>query len=251
MNKYLKSNILFEDEYCVFVNKQPGLLSIPDRFDQNKPHLKGILLSYYKEIYTLHKLDQNTSGIMIFAKTPESHKAHSGLFESREIVKEYLALSINNPSETKASINEPIREHKTKKGTYIISDIGKPSLTDYTVVQAWDGYSLVKLTLNTGRTHQIRVHLAYIGCPLLVDPTYGYYNEYFLSNIKRKKVNLKKGDSEKPLLTRTPLHASYLSFTSPLNGYKYAVNSPLPKDIKAICYQLNKRYGETGQAVEH
>jgi len=240
--KYLKTNILYEDEYFVFINKESGILSIPDRFDQNKIHLKGLLMSFYPEIYVLHRLDQNTSGLMVFAKTAEAHKIGSEIFESRDIVKEYMALTINCPSQLNGSIVEPIIEHKNKKSTYVVSELGKESHTDYEVQESWGDFAYIKLRIQTGRTHQIRVHLAYIGCPLIVDPVYGYYSEYFLSSIKRKKVNIKKGQFEKPLLTRTPLHASRISFVHPLTQKLYNVECPIPKDIKAVKYQLDKRY---------
>lgn len=249
MNKYLKNNILEEDEDFVFINKEPGLLSIQDRFDPNKPHLKAILKEHYGDILTVHRLDQYTSGVVVYAKHAVAHKTASEIFESRNVIKEYTALTINAPSEQSGTIDEPLREHKTKRGTYIVSDLGKEAVTDYEVIKQWEGYSLLKVKIATGRTHQIRVHLAYIGCPLLVDPVYGYYDKYFLSSIKKKKVNLKKGSVETPLLKRTPLHSTLLSFQNPSTKKVYRVEAPIPKDIKAICYQLDKRYKSSEQGV--
>lgn len=243
MNKYLKTNILCEDENFIFINKTAGLLSIPDRFNSNRPHLKHILLTEYAEIFPLHRLDQYTSGVMVYAKNADAHKMCSELFEARKITKEYTALCVNRPTEDKGTINAPIAENAAKRGTYAVSDRGKQATMEYEVINTWPNYSLLKLSIKTGRTHQIRVHVAYMGCPLLVDPVYGYYSEYYLSMIKRKKVNIKKGETEKPLLTRTPLHAHLLSFTNPMNGKLLKVQCELPKDIKAMCYQLDKRYG--------
>ncbi len=248
MNKYLKTNTLYEDPNFIFINKTPGLLSISDRFDSKKAHIKGILLTEYEEIFPLHRLDQYTSGVMVFAKNAEAHKKCSELFEARKITKEYAALCLNRPEQDKGIIDTPIAENNTKRGTYTLSDRGKQATTEYEVIGTWPNYSLLKLSIKTGRTHQIRVHLSYKGCPLLVDPVYGYYSEYYLSAIKRKKVNLKKGEKEKPLLTRTPLHATLLSFRNPIDGKILEVRSELPKDIKAVCYQLDKRYG--GEVVE-
>ena len=247
MNKYLKTNILSEDDDFVFINKEAGLLSIPDRFDHEKINLKSMLKAAYGEIFTVHRLDLNTSGVMVFAKHAESHAAISALWQNGEVQKKYHALTTNVPSSQAGTIEASIKEHTTKRGTYIVSNLGKESITDFEVIKSWEGYAFLELTLKTGRTHQIRVHLAYIGCPLMVDPTYGYQSEFYLSSIKKKKINLKKGMIEKPLLRRTPLHAFSLSFKES-NGKFYQINCPLPKDIKAIKYQLNKRFG--GQNVD-
>ena len=245
MHKYLRENILYEDKDLVFIDKKAGTLSVPDRFDSTKIHLKGILQTAYAEIYPLHRLDQYTSGVIVFAKNAETHRKCSELFANREVRKEYMGLCINDPPEQNGVIDAGIKENQSKRGTYSVSDLGKSAITEYEMVKSWPGCSLLKLSIKTGRTHQIRVHLAYLGCPLLVDPTYGYYSEYFLSSIKRKKVNLKKGEFEKPLLTRTPLHASLLSFKNPNDGNILEIESKLPKDIRAICYQLDKRYKPT------
>ena len=192
VNKYLKENILYENADYIFINKKAGLLSIPDRFDANKSHLKRILLTEYPEIFQLHKLDQNTSGVMVFAKNGEALRQCSKLFEARKFTEEYMALCINRPPEDKGIIEQPIKENRAKRGSYLISNLGKAAHTEYEILHEWKSHCLLKLSIKTGRKHQIRVHLAYIGCPLLVDPVYGHYTEYYLSSIKKKKVNVKK-----------------------------------------------------------
>ena len=242
MNKYLRSNIIHEDEELIFVNKTAGILSIPDRYDQNIPNLKSILSDYCQNIFVMHRLDKDTSGITVFAKTEEAHKSISEQWQNNGVEKTYLAITSNIPSSETGTIEAPIQEHQSKKGTYVVSNLGKPSTTHFEVVSTFGEYALLKLKIDTGRTHQIRVHLSYIGCPLLVDPVYGYQSQFFLSSIKKKKMNLKKGMEERPLLSRTPLHASSLQFKLPLNNQTYSVKSELPKDIRAIQYQLEKRF---------
>jgi RluA family pseudouridine synthase len=243
VNKYLRTHILLEDDDFIFVNKKAGLLSIPDRFDAEKANLKTMLQNEYGEIFTVHRLDLNTSGIIVFAKNAEAHSDISTIWQENKVHKEYIAITANIPPSETGTIEAPIREHKTKKGTYVVSNLGKECRTDYKVLHSWENsYALLQMALHSGRTHQIRVHLAYIGCPLVVDPTYGYHSEFYLSSIKKKKVNIKKGMEERPLLSRTPLHASFLKFEIPGQD-KYEVRSDYPKDIKAIKYQLDKRYG--------
>lgn len=249
MNKFLRNHLLFEDDDLIFVDKPPGLLSVADRFDSEKPHLFRILRGYYPEVYPVHRLDQNTSGVIVFAKSKEIQRSLSELFEAKQVKKEYIALCDNTPPEAQGFIDQPIKENARKKGSYIVSDLGKKALTHYEVVKSWSLHSLLKVSIMTGRTHQIRVHLGYIGCPLMVDPAYGARSEFFLSTIKKKKVNLKKGEDEQPLLHRTPLHAHSISFQIDEDQKAYNIKSELPKDIKAMIYQLDKRFSSEQREI--
>jgi len=241
VNKFLKNNILKEDNDYVFINKVSGLLSVPDRFDADIPNLKAMLREHYGEIYVVHRLDRDTSGVIVFAKNEIAHKALSEHWQENKVTKNYIAITANIPPSDLGIIEAPIAEIQSKKGNYAVSNLGKAAVTHYEIKETFGEYALLDIRLETGRTHQIRVHLAYIGCPLVVDPAYGYQDAFYLSSIKKKKINLKKGMVERPLVSRTPLHACHLSFS--LSGKDYSVEAPIPKDIKALRYQLEKRYG--------
>lgn len=230
--------IIFENSFFIAVNKPAGLLSIPDR-EQTQISLKEILQAKYGKVYTVHRLDKDTSGIIIFAKTLEAHKYYSLLFEERKIEKYYMGLVLGTPTTKQGTIDAPIAEHAIKKGYYIIHRNGKPSITEYNLIEEHKNFSLLQFQLHTGRTHQIRVHCKNIGHPLACDELYGNGKPILLSSIK-KKFNLGKyEEEEKPMLNRLALHSYKLKFTDP-DGKAIELCAELPKDISALLKQLKK-----------
>ena len=237
MKKY-NPEIVFENDLFVAVNKPAGLLSIPDR-EQTQTSLKDILLEKYGAIFTVHRLDRDTSGIIIFAKTEAAHKYFSLLFEGREIEKYYMGLVHGIPSPKKGTIDAPIAEHGVQKGFYIVHQRGKPSITDYEVMEENKMFSLVQFQLHTGRTHQIRVHCKNIGHPLACDELYGDGKPVLLSSIKKKYKLSKHDEEERPMLNRLALHSYRLKFTD-ADGKVIDLKAELPKDIRALLKQLQK-----------
>lgn len=230
--------IIFENDQLVVVNKPAGVLSIPDR-TQSEPSLKDILIEKYGSIFTIHRLDKETSGIILFAKDDATHKFFSKQFEAHTIEKYYLGLVHGVLPNASGSIDGPIMEHAAVKGLMVVHKKGKPSLTDYEVVEAMGKYSLVKFRIHTGRTHQIRVHAKNIGHPIACDPLYGDGKPVLLSSIK-KKYNLSKlEEEEKPILSRVALHSYQLKFKDAA-GNHFNLTAELPKDIRALIQQLKK-----------
>ena len=129
MKKY-KPEVIFENDSFIAINKPAGLLSIPDR-EQTQISLKDILLKKYDAIFTVHRLDKDTSGIILFAKNEAAHKYFSQLFEERKIEKYYQGLVHGIPTQKKGTIDAPIAEHGVQKGFYIVHQRGKDSVTDY------------------------------------------------------------------------------------------------------------------------
>lgn len=231
--------VLLEDEHLIIVDKRSGLLTIPDRYRTDIPNLYNILQVEYGEIYVVHRLDKGTSGLICFAKTKEAHRLLSLQFQAREPLKRYYAIVQGIPYEKKGVIDAGLSPNK-EGGMHIDIKRGKPSVTEYEVVESFGQYSLVEATILTGRTHQIRIHLKYLGHALAVDPLYANKSELYLSEIKRKKFNLKKNTDERPLLTRVPLHAHYLNLKHPITEEVIEVKSEYPKDIRAVLNQLRK-----------
>lgn len=229
--------IIFENEDFIILNKPSGLLSIPDRMGK-EISLKVLLQQQYKEIFTVHRLDKDTSGIIIFAKNATCHAALTQAFENREVQKFYYGLVQGKPLENEGSINVSIQQHPTKEGQMWVHAKGKESLTTYLVEQSFKQYSWLKFQLHTGRTHQIRVHCQYIGCPIAVDALYGQASPIFLSQIKKKFHLGKFTEEEKPLLNRLGLHAHKLIFSFDNKPYDFV--APIPKDLKATLQQLAK-----------
>ena len=234
------SNLLiYENEDFLVLNKSAGLLSIPDR-EGKEISLKKILLDEYGEIFTIHRLDKDTSGLIVFAKHEKLHKLLSHQFEQRQTEKIYLGLIMGSPLKEKDTIDSPIMEHPTKKGLMITNRKGKEAVTDYEVLNAFGIYSWVQFRIYTGRTHQIRVHMKHIGHPVACDKLYGDGKSVFLSSIKHNYKLSKNEEEERPILNRLALHAYQLKFTS-LDNNTYHFEAPIPKDLKATLQQLQKR----------
>jgi 23S rRNA pseudouridine1911/1915/1917 synthase len=232
-------SIIFENDDFVVVNKPAGMLSIPDR-TQSEPSLKDMLIEKYGHIFTVHRLDKETSGIILFAKNDVAHKYFSAAFELRSVEKYYLGLVHGVPANKSGSIDAPISEHLVQKGLMVVHKNGKPSLTDYELVEALGKYSLVKFRIHTGRTHQIRVHAKNIGHPIACDPLYGDGKPLLLSSIKKKYKLSKQEDEERPILNRVALHSYQLKFTDAA-GNAFDLVAELPKDIRALMQQLKKQ----------
>lgn len=229
---------IFENEAFIALNKPAGMLSIPDRI-QSEPSLKDILIEKYGSIFTIHRLDKETSGIILFAKDESTHKLFSKQFEERVVEKFYVGLVHGSLSKKTGSIDAPIMENPVFKGQMVINKKGKPSLTDYAVMEDFGKYSLVKFQLHSGRTHQIRVHCKNIGHPLVCDPIYGDGKPVLLSSIKKKYKPGKHDEEERPMLNRIALHSFQLKFTD-ANGNAFDLEAELPKDIRALVQQLRK-----------
>ncbi len=236
----MQPEIIFENQNLVAVNKPSGLLSIPDRLGQ-EISLKEILRDKYGAIYTVHRLDRDTSGVIVFAKNETAHKTLSQLFESREMDKRYVGLVYGRMAHPEGSIDAPIMEHPGKATKMMTHAKGKPSLTDYAVLETFRLFSWVQFTIHTGRTHQIRVHMQHLGHSIVCDEIYGDPKPILLSALKKNFKLAKNAEEEKPILSRLALHSLSLQFT--YNGETLLLEASLPKDLRAVLQQLRKWKG--------
>ncbi len=240
MGKAKYYDLLYEDEAIVVVNKHLQVLSIPDRFRPELPNIYHLLKDRYGEIYTIHRLDKDTSGVLCFARSKAAHKDLNDQFAQRQTQKVYLALVLGTPFPSEGRIEAAIGPHPSKAGLMAIQSKAKPSITDYKVVETFKHYSLVECNILTGRMHQIRVHLKHLGCPIAVDPQYGGKEALYLSEIKKKKFKLGKYEEEQPILSRVPLHAFRLKIRHPITGNEMEFEAEAPKDIRATLNQFRK-----------
>jgi RluA family pseudouridine synthase len=235
--------IIFEDDNLIIVNKPANYLTIPARFKKESPNVYNWLQRDRTEVFIVHRLDRETSGILCFAKTESSHKILSKQFQEREVEKRYLALVDGIPSKEEGFIDKPIAENMAQRGKMIIAKRGKSSQTSYKVLETFKNFSLVEAHIHTGRTHQIRVHLEFIGHPLAVDVLYGRRVGFNLSEVKGRKYQQGKNVEERPLMSRSTLHALKLVLNHPVTNEKLIFEAPLPKDFAAVVKQL-RRWGK-------
>lgn len=216
-------DVLFEDKSLIIINKQPGIAVHPVSADDEQvtiahgvAHLlKGKAPGPIDRPGIVHRLDKETSGVLIMAKTEKAFEKMKAIFADREIEKEYLAVVRGCPDLLAGSITAPIGRSPRNPMKMVIIDSGRESRTDWerVAVDEKAKIALLKCELHTGRTHQARVHLQHLGHPVLGDTSYGYRGNY-------------KG--------RILLHAHRVRFAHPTTGKKMEIEAPLPKDMKAF-----------------
>jgi RluA family pseudouridine synthase len=238
--KKLKLDICYQDDDLILLNKPAGVLSVPDRYDTNKPNLKHILGESMGDIFAVHRLDRDTSGLICYARNAAAHSYLSQQFSDRTVTKEYLALVEGRVADDAGDIDRFLIENPAKPGRMMVAKKGLVAHTSYEVHERFKDFTLLKVMITTGRTHQIRVHLQSIGHPLVADPFYGRRSEFFLSTVKGKKYQQNRKSMERPLLSRTALHAYRLRIQHPVSGEILQQEAPFPKDMHASLQQLRK-----------
>lgn len=230
-------SIVFEDAHILVLNKPAGLVVHPAAGHASGT-LVNALLNHCKDLAGIggtlrpgivHRLDKDTSGLMVVAK---SDRAMAGLirqFKNGEIQKTYLALVRGIPTPRAGHIQTLIgRDPRHRKKMSATPAHGRPALSDYAVAKEFQDAALVRVTLHTGRTHQIRVHMTHIGHPILGDPVYGGRRSQW------------RGPDEAGRLTRQMLHAAILGFTHPVTGKTMTFEAPLPPDMAAVLAGLTE-----------
>ena len=230
---------MFENSDLIAVNKPSGWLSIPDRYDAEIPSIRNWLEKKYAEVFVIHRIDRETSGLLLFAKNEKAHKYFNQLFEQRLVKKIYIGLVAGSITEEEGTISQPIEQHPSFPGKMRIGRNGKPSITHFQVLEKFRGYTLVEFNLETGRTHQIRVHMQNMGHPLVCDAMYGMADPVMLSNIKKKFKLSKEVESERPLLDRLALHAYSIELKDQA-GFPLKIEAPVSKDLEVALIQLRK-----------
>ncbi len=238
--------VLYEDEHLVVIDKPPGMVVHPAR-----GHWSGTLASALQFHFgptlsvagglnrpgIVHRLDRDTSGVILVARTDLAHHKLAKQFAGRSIEKEYFALTSGCPTLDRDLIDCPIGFHPRVREKMAIrhDDVeSRPAQTFYEVAERFQGFAAVKLQPKTGRTHQIRVHLHHIGCPVLCDRQYGHRSAITRGEIRRHSSD------EFVLLDRQALHARHLRFQHPFTGETLEIEAPLPADIQATLEELRK-----------
>lgn len=236
-------DILYEDEHMLAVNKPPGMVVHPAR-----GHWSGTLTSalafHFQQLSTVggehrpgvvHRLDRDTSGVMVVAKTDHCHIRLAEQFADRTTEKEYFALIVGSPDRDRDRIEQPIGMHPTHRVRMAIRadhSTSREATTFYEVAERFDGFAAVKVLPKTGRTHQIRVHLAHLGCPVLCDKLYGGRAEITRGDIRRDPKDTTV------LLNRQALHARRIKLRHPETQQPIEFIAPLPADMAEVLEEL-------------
>ena len=244
--------VLFEDEHLLAVEKPSRLLTSPDRYDPKRPNLMKLLhagieqgkpwakergLSY---LMNAHRLDFETSGVILLAKTKPVLVALANMFGSETVLRKfYVALVHGNPAKEKFEIDARLAPHPVKVGLIRVDEKnGKRAITQFELLEKFSGYSLLQCRPVTGRTHQIRVHLRQAGLPIIADSLYGG-SPLLLSRLK-PGYRLKRNKIENPLMDRVALHAAGLELAHPVTGAQLVIKSPWPKDLMVALKYLRQ-----------
>jgi 23S rRNA pseudouridine1911/1915/1917 synthase len=231
----LSLNIVYEDEHLLVIDKPAGLVVHPAAGNPHGTLLNGLLhydpaLQGLPRAGIVHRLDKETSGLLVVARTHLAHKRLVELLQAREIHREYRAV-VNGIMISGGTVDEPIGRHPTQRTRMAVVANGKPARTDYRVLQRYRAHTLLQVKLHSGRTHQIRVHMAHIRYPLVGDPLYG------------GRLKIPAGASQGLAETlrhfrRQALHAIKLGFVHPASAEWMQWWSPLPEDMQLLLTEL-------------
>jgi 23S rRNA pseudouridine1911/1915/1917 synthase len=229
-------DVLYEDEVIAVVNKPPGMVVHPGR-----GHWEGTLASALRHHFDqlseyggptrpgiVHRLDRDTSGVILIAKTDSAHQKSADQFENRTVAKEYFAITLGAPDKDRDLIDLPIGPHPYQREKMAIRrdhPAARPAQSFFEVEQRFQGFAAVRIAPKTGRTHQIRLHLASIGCPVLCDRLYGGRARLTIGDLRRDPAD------ETVLIERQALHARRLTILHPTDGRELTFEAPLPEDM--------------------
>jgi tRNA pseudouridine32 synthase / 23S rRNA pseudouridine746 synthase len=216
--------VIYSDDTIIIANKPAGLLTIPDGYNRDLPYLRSVFENLFGNIWVVHRLDRDTSGIIILARTKQAHANLCEQFKLRKINKQYHALVEGCPDWIQIKVDLPLlvngdRQHRT----VVNHQRGKPAITNFQVNESYNRYSLIIAEPHTGYTHQIRSHLYAIGFPIIADTL---YNPAY-----RKSANLSEVSSNL-LIQRLALHAYSITFQHPLTEETCTYYAPYPEDFK-------------------
>lgn len=231
--------ILWSDQNLLVIDKPAGLLSIPDGYDPTLPHLKSELMEKYGRLWIVHRLDRYTSGVMLVARSAETHQALNTQFQNREVKKTYAALVDGCPEWDQKLVEVPLRINAGKRHRTVVDvERGKPSATHFRVLERFEHFCLVDARPDTGRRHQVRAHLSNAGYPITCDSLYGSQRVIHGSDLDAQfSGEIQPGEV---VLERTALHASSIEFMHPVSGKKFLIAAPLAADMQRTLSLLRK-----------
>ena len=214
---------IYEDQFLLMIDKPAGLPVLPDGWEKNSAYLVRMLEEQFGKIFIVHRLDKITSGVMVFARDAETHRALNFQFETHEAQKIYHAIVEGNPKWEEKTVKYPLRANVGHKHRTVVDNKnGKPSETRFRVIKRYAEAALAEAKPLTGRTHQIRVHAYALGHPLVEDVLYGARDQYGIG--------------------RPMLHAQSLSFIHPSSNERVKYSAPRPADFEEALKIIGAAY---------
>ena len=234
--------VIHEDEALLVFDKPAGLLVAPDRWDKEKANLMTLVHARLgPQVANVHRLDRDTSGVLLCVKTKAALDALSGQFQAKTAEKTYHALAVGVAPDEEFAVELALDQDPAHPGRMrTVKRGGKPSRTVVRRLEQFRGFAWLECRPQTGRTHQIRVHLAAMGLPILNDRFYGTDMPLLLSSLKR---GYKGRAHERPLIGRLALHASTLTVTHPLTRERVTLRAPLPNEFLVALKYLRRFAG--------
>jgi RluA family pseudouridine synthase len=224
LNAEVSIPILFEDDALLVIDKPAGVLSLPDGYDRDLPHLATLLAARYGRLWLVHRLDRDTSGVLVLARTADAHHDLNDQFRERQVKKVYHALIAPAPNWEEISAESPLRKDGDRQHRTVVDpQRGKPAKTEFEVLERFPLAALIAARPHTGYTHQIRAHLRALGCPILADELYRLPDSPTFAP---------------PPIGRMALHAFSISFTHPSSGETLVFNTPQPADFLTAIAKL-------------
>ncbi len=241
-------DLIHEDDHLLVINKPPGLVVHPAAGNPDGTLLNALLhhdpgLAALPRAGIVHRLDKDTSGLMVVARSLSAHNSLVAALQERRVRREYLAV-VNGVLTAGGRIEAPIGRHPADRKRMAVVAGGREAITHYRVVERYRAHTLVRVRLETGRTHQIRVHMAHIHCPVAGDPVYG----------GRPRLPRGAGDALRSVLRdfrRQALHAQRLELVHPASGEPMAWEAPLPADMKILIEVLHADASRVGDTDEY
>jgi 23S rRNA pseudouridine1911/1915/1917 synthase len=234
-------DILYQDEWLALVNKPPDMVVHPAKGNWSGTLVNALQWHFRDQLSTengqlragiVHRLDKDTSGVILVAKDDRTHRELAMQFETRKVFKEYVAIAVGELGRDSDYIEGALKMHPHDRLKMIVSSDpdAKPALSYYEVLERFRGYTLVKIQPRTGRTHQIRVHLLHSGSPVLADKIYGGRDQLKLSDLAPDILPAR----DRVLISRQALHAFRLRFRHPRTDRWLEAEAPLPSDMRGV-----------------
>jgi tRNA pseudouridine32 synthase/23S rRNA pseudouridine746 synthase len=222
------TRILYQDDSLLAIDKPAGLLSLPDGYNPEKSYVASVLKAQFGRVWIVHRLDRDTSGVLLLARTAEAHRDLNLQFEGRKVTKVYHALVVGRPAWQSFEADLPLRTSSGHKHRTVIDfQNGKPAQTSFNCLELYRNHSLIEARPHSGYTHQIRAHLAWQGLPLIGDELYA----------TRMPPEL----LYPPTIARVALHAVSIQITHPVTRQALSIEAPYPEDFSRTLEFLRQR----------